>query len=193
LWNSRKKPFEIKRWEACNGETDDTWNRSIPLRRGEYGVMRSNLKLMQHAIENNYPYLAIFEDDALFHKKFWDRWREAVRTLPDDWNVLYIGSKKYHKKIQTPHSWHRLSRWVWGWHAVVLRADAIRVLHKYHTENYCQIDEGIKTLKDLNAYVLEDSIVITLCSETESDIQQQKKHKKEDYQYWGWDIQNFEL
>lgn len=170
------------------------------LNQGAYGVLMSNIRIMTTALKEDTLYTFILEDDARFHKSFQEEWYRVSISLPSDWNILALGSKNYHTPITTSSKFHFFNEFTTGAHAMIYRRDALEILVPFLTEYpFAPIDELLKiamfTWPDqLRGYVIDPSLVITLCGEDSlSDIQSHSKHCTETYDFFHWDISKYNL
>lgn len=53
--------------------------------------MLSHIKALEWAKENNFPCVAIFEDDVVFKPTFKTDLAFYLSQLPEDWHILYLG------------------------------------------------------------------------------------------------------
>jgi glycosyl transferase family 25 len=58
---------------------------------GERSCMISHIKCLKDAKEKNYKNFLILEDDVFFSNKFSEKISLALKELPDDWDMLYLG------------------------------------------------------------------------------------------------------
>jgi len=60
-----------------------------------YGVIGcgiSHIKIWENIIKNNYKNTIIFEDDIILHSKFNIKLEKIIAELPNDYDILYLGS-----------------------------------------------------------------------------------------------------
>ena len=70
----------------------------LNLSAGAYGLLLTNIKIIEDAILNNYKSILILEDDVKFNDKFYEIFNEKVLSLPDNWNLFYLGGNNlFHK------------------------------------------------------------------------------------------------
>jgi GR25 family glycosyltransferase involved in LPS biosynthesis len=170
------------------------------LNQGAYGVLMSNIKIMTRSLKDDNLYTCILEDDARFHKSFKEEWYRISLSLPSDWNVLALGTKNYHTPITTSSKFHFFNEFTTGAHAMIYRKDALETLVPFLTEHpFVAFDELLKIAmftmsEQLHGYVIDPSLVITLCGEDSfSDIQSHSKHCTETYDFFHWDVSKYDL
>jgi len=56
---------------------------------------QSHRKVLQDAIDDGVERLFVFEDDAGFHIDFQAKFEHTMKIVPDDWQMLYLGSWPY--------------------------------------------------------------------------------------------------
>ena len=61
---------------------------------GAWGCLKSYLHILEDAKQQNYRRILCLEDDAIFHHHFEDRFKKAIRSIPDDWKLLYLGASQ---------------------------------------------------------------------------------------------------
>lgn len=66
--------------------------RHSPLSGGPLGCLLSHLAVLKLARTLNYPQVAVFEDDAIFHPQFLALANAFAAELPNDWDVYLPGS-----------------------------------------------------------------------------------------------------
>lgn len=108
---SLKEPFEKKRYlksygvnpfwiKGINGKDLDkkdiskhfTKLYSIYGPRGSIGCALSHLKTWKKFIKSGKDYCVVFEDDVVLKKNFIKRFKRALENVPDDYDILYLGS-----------------------------------------------------------------------------------------------------
>jgi GR25 family glycosyltransferase involved in LPS biosynthesis len=106
--------------------------------------------------------ILVLEDDAFFVDNFQERFDEVIQTLPEDWDVFYLGAlldKKTGKVIKVNNDWYRQVVST-GTQAYCINPDimqycidAIEVYDGY-------IDVGLRILaEDINAYITQPNLV----------------------------------
>jgi glycosyl transferase, family 25 len=58
---------------------------------GAYGCLQSHLSVVRKARAEGRESVLIFEDDVLFDDRFHEKFRERVRNLPENWDMLFFG------------------------------------------------------------------------------------------------------
>jgi hypothetical protein len=80
----------VERFAAVDGS-----KTPIPLNwpesPGAYGCLQSHLSVVRKARAEGRESVLIFEDDVLFDDRFHQRFRERVRNLPENWDMLFFG------------------------------------------------------------------------------------------------------
>jgi len=62
---------------------------------GAWGYMASMRALIEKAIRDNYETIAVFDDDAIFHKDFHALFASSLAELGKPWKVLQLGALQY--------------------------------------------------------------------------------------------------
>jgi GR25 family glycosyltransferase involved in LPS biosynthesis len=104
----------------------------------------------------------ILEDDAYFVEGFQERFDEVIQTLPEDWDVFYLGvllDKMTGKVIKINNDWYRQIVST-GTQAYCLHPDMMQ----YFTDRIeiydGFIDVGLRILaEDTNAYITQPNLV----------------------------------
>lgn len=63
---------------------------------GAWGYLQTMKRLLQKAIEEDYESIAVFDDDAVFHKEFREEFDRIYRRVPPRWSLLQLGTLQYH-------------------------------------------------------------------------------------------------
>lgn len=207
-WNSTKRQYIQKKIETKSimAKTNSIINHKRyhkrHLREGEYGIFQSTLQLFQLAIEKNMPYLVILEDDVCFHVEFQEQFQKNIINVPQNWNILSLGTLNYHRSIdfsKRSSSVRFLNTFMCGAHGTIYRLDAIKILYSFYQQHmYCPIDEILKLAlfehKELCAYVFHDPLVIQLCGDDSiSDVQNSLKHHSDSYERFNFNINNYHI
>jgi GR25 family glycosyltransferase involved in LPS biosynthesis len=104
----------------------------------------------------------ILEDDAYFVEGFQERFDEVIESLPEDWDVFYLGAlidKKTGKVIKVNNDWYRQIVST-GTQAYCLHPDMMQ----YFTDRIeiydGYVDVGLRILaEDTNAYITQPNLV----------------------------------
>lgn len=104
----------------------------------------------------------ILEDDAFFVDNFQERFDQIVETLPENWDVFYLGvllDKMTGKVIKVNNDWYRqiIST---GTQAYCLHPDIMQYCIDRIEIYEGYIDVGLRILaEDLNAYITQPNLV----------------------------------
>jgi hypothetical protein len=85
-----KIKWPVERWDAVYYYKSPYEN----LRPAEAACLDSHRQIWQYAIDKNYPFVAIFEDDAMFPSDFKNIYPIALQELPDNWDVWHLHATK---------------------------------------------------------------------------------------------------
>ncbi len=107
--------------EGIDGLLLPAMDKSIPMQgNGDIACLRSHRKALQFAKDKGYELVAIFEDDIRFVTNFNEQLRDAMRELPDNWDMLYLGGKDRNPAF--PYSKNlKANACMWGGYAIVFR------------------------------------------------------------------------
>ena len=82
--------WPVERYSAVDGakvQIPVQW-RGSP---GAYGCLQSHLAVVLNARTQGWESVLIMEDDVLFDERFHEKFRERVRNLPANWDMLFFG------------------------------------------------------------------------------------------------------
>jgi Glycosyltransferase family 25 (LPS biosynthesis protein) len=80
----------VERFSAVDGskmQIPVTWPESP----GAYGCLQSHLSVVRKAQAEGRESVLIIEDDVLFEDRFHEKFRERIRNLPENWDMLFFG------------------------------------------------------------------------------------------------------
>lgn len=104
----------------------------------------------------------ILEDDAYFIEGFQERFDEVIQTLPDNWDVFYLGAlidKMTGKVIKVNNDWYRQIVST-GTQAYCLHPDMMQYFIDRIEIYDGYIDVGLRILaEDTNAYITQPNLV----------------------------------
>lgn len=82
--------WPVTRWRAVEHEKSPYDG----LRPAQAACLDSHKQLWRHALAQNHPAVAIFEDDVVFSRDFKDIFPRAAAQLPADWEVWHLHSSR---------------------------------------------------------------------------------------------------
>ncbi len=100
-WNECEKEFnklniQVERFPAING--NPIFKQGMNLTAGAYGLMLTHQEIMIEVALKNYKNVLILEDDVTFIDNFYNYFFEKIKSLPEDWDLLYLGGNNmFHK------------------------------------------------------------------------------------------------
>jgi GR25 family glycosyltransferase involved in LPS biosynthesis len=112
--------------------------------------------------ENLGKKVLVLEDDAYFVEGFQERFDEVIQTLPEEWDVFYLGAlidKNTGKVIKVNNDWYRqiIST---GTQAYCVHPDIMPYLIDRLEIYDGFIDVGLRILaEDINAYITQPNLV----------------------------------
>jgi len=149
-------------------------NRRRILNLGEIGCFISHREIWKHAKEKGYSKVLILEDDAEINENANTVFSQAIESLPETWDMLYLGQRNYDNlknsrekdgdlAALTGHVTGNLyeAKRCWLTHAYAINIKAV----DYLLENTKQIDWPIDGVladvqKDLNVYAFYPSLIV---------------------------------
>lgn len=106
------------RVEATNGNQHPwlrQWHTLLKYRKtrlptpGSYGYLWTMTRILQHAIQQKWNNILIFDDDVWFHREWEKKWEEACPNFPLNWQLLYLGASHH-------RDWHKIKIQEGGYH-----------------------------------------------------------------------------
>lgn len=148
----------------------------------------TNILILNYCISNNIKSFLILEDDFLFHKNFESLFRKSISNLPNDWNIIWLGSKQGEQKPEKyNNNWFLPNHYTWATHAYAMK-NCAELVKKEFEKFDSPIDVTIsKRLKNLNKYVSKEQLIISVC---EGKVIGPEK-VTETYKLWNWEIKNY--
>ena len=96
----KKINIDVERVSGIEGST--VFKEGIHKNAGAYGLLLTNIKLIEKAMAEKYESVLILEDDVIFVDKFNEIFNERMKSLPPNWDVLYLGGNNmFHKGKHT--------------------------------------------------------------------------------------------
>lgn len=128
-------------------------------KRGNYGLLLTNIRIFEEAVKQGYKSIVILEDDAMFIENFNDYFEIIYPQVPEDWDILYLGAN--HQKPPTLVA-ENVGKCIetWTTHAIVFKQSSYQIILEelYRLEH--PIDVAFSKLFDrVNAYSILPSIV----------------------------------
>jgi len=71
--------------------------RKVIVSPGAWGILKTYRKLVSEARDHGYDKILCLEDDVIFAKNFGEMFNQAVKIIPANWKILYLGASQ--------HSW----------------------------------------------------------------------------------------
>lgn len=93
-WEKSLEEFQkhnlfVKRFNAVDGNTHP---KHPVLKPGEVGCLLSHLNIIKKSKESGFKKVLIFEDDVEFSDNLVESFREYLKELPLNWDMLYFGA-----------------------------------------------------------------------------------------------------
>lgn len=73
-----------------------------PSGKGAWGCYQSHTNLIRSCIDQQLGDVLIFEDDAVLRENFLKPMYKFIETLPEDWDMFYLGGQLLYYKIHPP-------------------------------------------------------------------------------------------
>jgi GR25 family glycosyltransferase involved in LPS biosynthesis len=122
-----KAGIDVQMVSALDTRMNQIRHQDEQYKIGQLGCYLSHLRLMEEVRRYDHSPAVIFEDDVCLADDFKKKLEEALLTLPDDWEVAYIGwwpewhnHDQLHKEPVNDH-WMRITSGVlWGTHCYMI-------------------------------------------------------------------------
>ncbi|NTV83895.1 MAG: glycosyltransferase family 25 protein [Bacteroidales bacterium] len=69
--------------------------RKVVISPGAWGILKTYRKLVAEAQLKGYDKILCLEDDVIFAKNFGEMFNLAVKIIPDNWKILYLGASQH--------------------------------------------------------------------------------------------------
>jgi len=104
-------PFRYPvRYEAVDGEISPPpkwWNGG----NGAWGCYRTHLNILEECLNRGVDSVLILEDDAVCVQGFGEKVQLFVKSLPEDWGMIYFGGQHIHENLRLPR---KINEWVYS-------------------------------------------------------------------------------
>lgn len=108
--------------EAVDGSLLPKVPEGVPLRQGDLGCLLSHKKALEYARDEGWDMVLILEDDASFVADFNNKLNQAMRELPETWDMLWIGGNDAHGQESFPYSANlKVNNGMWGTYGIIIR------------------------------------------------------------------------
>lgn len=96
LTEFKKININVERIAGIDGTP--VFKTGINKNAGAYGLLLTNIKIIENAYTNKDKNILILEDDVMFIDDFNKIFNEKIQFLPNDWDVLYLGGNNMFQK-----------------------------------------------------------------------------------------------
>lgn len=165
---------------------------------GAYGVLMSAYFILIDALKNKYHQILILEDDVIFHHDFTRLFNQKIKSIPDYWKLLFLGSSMHQWRLQQrckilpDYIIPRGS--IPGAFALGIKCDSYLPLITQIKKLNSSWDLGpikyINTFFSNQCFVLNPNLVIA--DTTDSDIRDSKDMKTK-CKHCGWKLKNYDF
>lgn len=138
-----------------------------PISKGDMGCTLTHLRMCSMAKSKRYKNYLVLEDDAEFSGSAIEIFNKAIKELPDNWGMLYLGGSHIVKPI--PISEHiGIVKKTYTSHAVAFNHTAYDELIKYWGAGDERIDLVLANLQNkIRSYCIMPSIVYQRASHSD--------------------------
>jgi GR25 family glycosyltransferase involved in LPS biosynthesis len=186
-----KNFFENKKldtlWEKHN-------NKKHIKKKGELGCLLSHLNILKIAKERKYKKWIHFEDDVILHKNFANLFKNKMKNVPENWDILYFGvtqcywRSNYTKELVNAHV-RKANISCGTFSFAVTNKNLDFMIKKFQTMTMPADGIIVSEVQPfLNCYVLEENLIIADLSE--SGIRDVTDTKMQ-YNNFNWNVNNY--
>lgn len=129
--------------------------------QGLIGCFLSHYFILQEALINKYKRIVIFEDDMILANDFKDKFEEAMKQVPDKWQLLYLGyyERTGQGKIQVSEN-ITIPKNTWGTHAYMVQNDGIKIMYDnlQQIKTHIDIQIGTDIMPKMYTYCISPAI-----------------------------------
>jgi len=187
--------------EICKNMDDNFIKNNFSI--GAFGCLLSHIKVVKHALENNFENILILENDFIIVNDFITKFQEYklfIKNNNINWDFIYLGKKQgYFNKYDIIQTIHNDSNFIdtkdvneylyvpnyqtWGTHAILIKSTLFQDIINFESNIIAPIDIMLMSLYNkYKFFAFKNDLFIT--DETQSDIK--VKHNN-----WNWDINNY--
>ena len=150
-----KLPLEWERFSATDGEQ---YQDNPQKERGWRGCHNSHTRLIEKITNDDGDLFIVFEDDVEVTDDFLLKMEKIINTLPDDWELLFLGGWNVGEKIKY-NEFVDVAKKVYCMHAYMFKAEiAEKLLNKFNERVY-KVDVLLaELLPHLKAYICTQTI-----------------------------------
>lgn len=173
---------------------------SSKLSDGERGIRITILNILEDAIKNKYENILIFEDDIIFHKKFYEYFQN-IKFLNKKWYLLFFGAFFYKNK---PHKIFKnfyipFNSDICGAFSVGFNKNVYKLIYHTIMKNYDSPSDRkpfIKLIqlytKQMKIFMFNPNIIISDVF-SQSDIRIIEKTRKHILNYVDWIFEDYNI
>ncbi len=114
---------------------------------GAYGCLLSHVRVVREARDAGASGVLIFEDDAVFHPQFKEKFATFIEELPPDWDLLFLGALHKDEPVKVSEHIARVTK------ANSTFAYAIR---NTVFDAFIELNSRAEHVLDMNNYVLQE-------------------------------------
>lgn len=115
--------WPVTRWSATRHEKSPY--RALP--PGHAGCFDSHRQLWRHGLAQQFPLMAVFEDDVVFSSDFKDIFPRAYSELREDWDVWHLHASRAAARPASERT-VRVTGKLWGTHGYLICAKGCKRL-----------------------------------------------------------------
>jgi GR25 family glycosyltransferase involved in LPS biosynthesis len=171
-------------------------NRKLITSRGAWGCLRSYISLLRHVLSKGCNKILILEDDIFFSKDFSKDFSQFVKSIDEDWKLLFLGASQgnWSKEKFNSHYYHPTPEWTYGAFALgydisiipTILESAMKMMSPYDKDPL----SAVMRMYPDKCYVAYPNMVI-------ADVRKSNNREERDIiqhaEKMKWDLSHFEL
>jgi GR25 family glycosyltransferase involved in LPS biosynthesis len=124
---------------------------------GKWGCAMSHKRVHELIMKSEDQKVLVFEDDCEFFDGFEEKFKSALKDLPDNWDMFYLGGNLWVPPIKFKNSVHKIIK-CYSTHAYAVTQKFVRNYHHLIDFNSIIDNQYAELHSMMNAYVIHPSI-----------------------------------
>lgn len=130
-------PFSVTFFNAIDGKVK--YPSESVKRQGIYGCYDSHKELLEKLLNDSDDFFLIMEDDVIINNDFEKIFNESVKTLPPDWDMIYVGGWEVGDVISY-NGFFNVANKVYTTHCYIVRKKFIPIILEKLAERKWKVD-----------------------------------------------------
>jgi len=123
-----KHNLTVERFDAIDGSKIE---HNPKVMDGSIGNLLSQITIIKEAREKGYENVLILEDDVEFEENVNEIFKERIKGVPNDWDLLYLGGNHNRQKIDLVSPYVRRINDTYATHAYAIRNTVYDLVLEY--------------------------------------------------------------